>query len=279
VSRMRKTNDSNPGDSLRRAEPRLRYRWPVRFTTGPKQKQPFSGQLVDVSSRGMALLFHADETCPHLDQLVTADFGVPYFDSHGSFDTVFFNRVGRVCRVDKLSSRVNRVAVQFAEPLFFKPGEQNISEADAQQRLEAKARSVIQALRGPGTREEDLVKVESRVTAEAKLRTKAEKRARAAAAKKVKTEAKAQQQVRACSEQIAKVKAEAAKEIARITAEAANAIARIEAEFKTETVACDKTRGRSSSRKKSSRHDAGQSDERGLMGKVETFLTDRSTVF
>ena len=33
-------------------------------------------------------------------------------------DTAFFNRVGRVCRVENLNSRVSRIAVQFAEPLF-----------------------------------------------------------------------------------------------------------------------------------------------------------------
>lgn len=271
MSRMRKTNES-------RAEQRLRYRWPVRFTTNPKQKQPFSGQLVDVSSRGMALLFYADRNCPHPDQLVTAGFGVPYFDSHGSFDTVFFNRDARVCRVDNLSGGVNRVAVQFAEPLFFKPGEQNVSEADAQQRLEAKARSVVRASRGSGTHDAALAKAGSRATAEAKLRTKAEKKARTEADKRVKAEAEAREQVRACSDQIAKVKAEAAKEIARITAEAADAIAGIEAEFTAEAATGERTPGRSS-RKKNSRRDAGRSEERGLMKKVDTFLTDRSTVF
>ena len=75
----------------------------------------------------MAMLFHANEDCPRTDQSITANFGVPHFDAHGSFDTAFFNRVGRVFRVDNLTTRVNRIAVQFAEPLFFKPGEQDIS--------------------------------------------------------------------------------------------------------------------------------------------------------
>lgn len=278
MSRMKKPNDGGPRDSSRRAEQRLRYRWPVRFTTNAEQKQPFSGQLVDVSSRGMALLFHADKSCPRPDQLVTADFGVPYFDSHGSFDTVFFSRVGRVCRVDNLSSRVNRVAVQFAEPLFFKPGEQKISEADAQQRLEAKARSVIHASRGSGTRDADLAKAESRTTAQAKPKARAERSAQTEADKKVKAETEARARVRACSEQIAKVKAEAAEEIARITAGAADAIAKIEAEFTAKAAAHDRMRGRGS-HKKNARRDADRPEERGLMEKVETFLTDRSTVF
>ncbi len=127
-----------------RAEQRLRYRWPVSFARDVKEK-PSPGQIVDVSSRGMAILCHADKNCPHPDQLVTVDFGVPHFDLADSFDAVFFNRIGRVCRVDSLSSQISRVAVQFAEPLFFKPGEQNISESDAQQRLQAKAHSISKA--------------------------------------------------------------------------------------------------------------------------------------
>jgi hypothetical protein len=61
--------------------------------------------MFDLSSKGMAMLFHANEDCPHCDQSITANFGVPHFDAHGSFDTAFFNRVARVCRVDSLTSQ------------------------------------------------------------------------------------------------------------------------------------------------------------------------------
>jgi hypothetical protein len=278
VSRMKKTAEGSPVDSSRRAEQRLRYRWPVRFTTNLKQKQPFSGQLVDVCSQGMALLFHADKNCPRPEQLVTAGFGVPYFDSHGSFDTVFFNRVGRVCRVDNLNRRVNRVAVQFAEPLFFRPGEQNINEADAQQRLKAKARSVVSASRRPGTGDAAPGKADSIATAEVKRGTKTQKMSRTETNKRLKADAEARRRARACAEQITKVRAEAAKEIARVTAEAADAIARIETQFEAKAAAYDETGGRSS-RKQNSKRDVDQSGERGLMKKVDTFLTNRSTVF
>jgi hypothetical protein len=227
----------------------------------------------------MAMLFHADKSCPRLGQPVTADFGVPYFDSHGSFDTVLFNRAGRVCRIDNLNSRVNRVALQFAEPLFFKPGEQNISEADAQQRLEAKTRSVAQASQEPGTCDAAPARAESKAAAEAKPKTRPGKKAPAGADKPVKTEAETRQSgILPDSEQIAKVKAQAAKEIARITAEAADAIARIEAEFKAEATTGERTQGRGKRRKNAGR-DAGQDQERGLMKKVETFFSDRSTIF
>ncbi|MHC4166125.1 MAG: hypothetical protein ACYSWQ_04140 [Planctomycetota bacterium] len=93
----------------RRTERRLRYRWPVRFARDPRAR-PLSGQMFDLSSKGMAMLFHANEDCPHCDQSITANFGVPHFDAHGSFDTAFFNRVARVCRVDSLTSFSNRVS-------------------------------------------------------------------------------------------------------------------------------------------------------------------------
>jgi len=115
-----------------RAEKRLRYRWHARFASNPRQK-PLSGQMIDVSSNGMAILYHADENCPGPNQSITTNFGVPYFDSGDSFDTVYFNRVGRVCRIDNLTSKVNRIAIQFAEPLFFKPGEQDILRKNSHQ--------------------------------------------------------------------------------------------------------------------------------------------------
>jgi hypothetical protein len=169
-----------PGEQ--RAEQRLRYRWPVRFARDIKEK-PSPGQIVDASSRGLAILCRADKSCPHLDQLVTVDFGVPHFDLADSFDAVFFNRIGRVCRVDKLSSLVNRVAVQFAEPLFFKPGEQNISDPDAQQRLQTKAYSISKA--------EEIAKTQTRLTAIAQSKAESQTKARIEAEKRADLEAQA----------------------------------------------------------------------------------------
>lgn len=270
MSRMQKPNN--------RAEQRLRYRWPVRFTISPGQNQVFSGQLVDVSSKGMAMLFHADGNCPCPEQSVTADFGVPYFDSHGSFDTVLFRRAGRVCRVDNLNSRVNRVALQFAEPLFFKPGEQNISDADAQQRLEAKVRSVAQTSQSPAACDTTSARAESDETKEVKPKVKAGKKTQAGAGKGIKTDILTRQQLRACSDQIAQVKAQAAEEIARITAEAAQAITRIEAQSKPEA-ASNKTRNRNRRGKTIEPIPIQSKEEGGLMKKVETFFSDRNTVF
>lgn len=153
----------------RRAEQRLRYRWPVRFAGDAKEK-PFPGQIVDVSSGGIALLCRGDESCPHLDQPIRASFGVPHFDSEESFDTVLFNRMGRVCRVEDVGRSVRRIAIQFGEPLFFRPGEQGISESDVRQRLKAKVKSIAE------TRAK--VEAEAKARKEAEARAEAEKEAR-----------------------------------------------------------------------------------------------------
>jgi hypothetical protein len=200
----------------RRTEQRLRYRWPIRFA-GKSKEKPSPGQMVDVSSKGMALLCHADENCPCLDQSITTNFSVPHFDSRDSFDTASFNRIGRVCRVDNLSSQVNRVAIQFAEPLFFKPGEQNISDSDAQQRLKAKVRSVVKA--------KEKTRAYGKALAKAKEKARNEARARAEAEAKVESEARgrAKAEERATIEAQARVNAEReAKFNARASARAYN---------------------------------------------------------
>ena len=130
--------------SERRSEQRLRYRWPVRFA-GDAHQAPAPGQIIDISSGGMGLLCRADESCPQLGQPIRASFGVPHFDSEGSFDTVLFNRMGRVCRVADVDRSIRFIALQFGEPLFFKPGEQNISETEIRERLKAKAKSIVES--------------------------------------------------------------------------------------------------------------------------------------
>ncbi len=254
--------------------------------------------MVDVSSKGMALLYHADKNCPQPDQFITTNFGIPYFDSDDSFDTVFFNRIGRVCRIDNLSSKVNRIAIQFAEPLFFKPGEQDISDSNAKQRLEAKAQLIISAKEKtvaktqvkvkadnqvkPDTEEnarlysealaraEEKAKAETKARAkaeakaktESKLRAKAEKKAEIEAEKRAKIEDELQEKAESYAEQLAKAKAEAAQEIADIKAECK-----------------PKSHKKKSIPKKNTRDKAKPSGEGILMDKVDKFITDRNRIF
>jgi hypothetical protein len=302
VLRMGKTAE-------KREENRLRYRWHARFALNPNQK-PLSGQMVDISSRGMALLYHADENCPKPDQIISTNFGVPHFDSEDSFETVFFNRIGRVCRVDSLTSKVNRIAVQFEEPLFFKPGEQNISDFDAQKRLEAKAQSIVDIKEkpAPGGAEgtftktqtkvkSDTIKTEARKTeraysealarAEERIRSYAEAKAQAEEKLRTEIEAKARAEEQAKAETKARTEAETKAKIeARLRAKAqkkakaeAEKRAKIEAELREKSKRKPKTQPKKAIEKKNTQDKTKQSGEVVLMEKIDKFITDRNKIF
>ena len=106
----------------RRTEQRLCYLSPVWFGEHP-QDALAQGQMVDISSRGAAFITYTHDGCPRLGEHITARFKVPHYRPDNFFDMVNFTRSARVCRVDKVYSYWRRVAVQFAEPLPFKPGE------------------------------------------------------------------------------------------------------------------------------------------------------------
>ena len=115
----------------RRTEQRLRYFWPVWFAEDPNETLA-QGQMVDVSSRGAAFTCYADNDCPYPGQHITARFSVPHYGLNDSFDMANFTRSAHVCRVENVNSFLRRIAVQFAEPLPFKPGEQNANESSIQ---------------------------------------------------------------------------------------------------------------------------------------------------
>ena len=107
----------------RRIERRLSYNWPVWFTEDIDGELS-QGQMIDLSSRGAAFTCYADERCPRPGQYVTARFSIPQYGPDDSFDMVDFIRSGHVCRVEGVNSALRRIAVQFTEPLPFRPGEQ-----------------------------------------------------------------------------------------------------------------------------------------------------------
>ena len=123
-------------NSERRKERRLRYHWPVWFAEDFDEIL-LQGQMVDVSSQGAAFTCCNDQCCPYPGQDVTARFSVPQFDSDNSFGLASFTRTGKICRVDEVNGYIRRVAMQFAEPLPFKPGEQTDTEIDTRERLKA----------------------------------------------------------------------------------------------------------------------------------------------
>ena len=122
-------------DNERRTEQRLRYYWPIWFAENIDH-QLSQGQMVDISSRGAAFTCYAEQECPHPGQHITARFSVPRYGEDEAFDMANFTRSGHVCRVESVNGFLSRVAVQFAEPLPFKPGEQAHDKADAEQVLE-----------------------------------------------------------------------------------------------------------------------------------------------
>ena len=120
----------------RRIEQRLRYHWPIWFAEDFNETL-VQGQIVDISSNGVAFTCHNDDTCPYDGQEVTARFSVPRFADDDAFDMANFTRQGRVCRIEDSSDFLRRVAIQFVDPLPFKPGEQADGNAETKQRLRA----------------------------------------------------------------------------------------------------------------------------------------------
>lgn len=122
--------------SERRVEERLYYHWPIWFAEDTEGELS-QGQMSDLSSLAAAFTCYADQRCPHPGQHVAARFSVPRYGQDGSFDMVDFVRCGHVHRVDAVNSALRRIAMCFAEPLPFRPGEQETSiESDSVETLE-----------------------------------------------------------------------------------------------------------------------------------------------
>jgi len=120
----------------RRKEKRLRYHWPVWFAEDFNTELT-QGQMIDISSDGAAFSCYAHQVCPHPGQWLTARFSVPRIGTNDSFEMASFARAANVCRVDYVNDFIRRIAVQFAEPLPFKPGHQTDNDADTRNRLSA----------------------------------------------------------------------------------------------------------------------------------------------
>ena len=120
----------------KRKEQRLCYDWPIRFFEDFRGMH-FPGRIIDVSSEGMAFICHADKNCPQPGGEISTLFSVPRFGSDGRINKVVFTQSGRTCRVDEVGDLLRCVAIQFAKPLFFKPGEQGVSGSTVQKKLEA----------------------------------------------------------------------------------------------------------------------------------------------
>ena len=99
----------------RRRAPRLRYRVTVRFAKD--SMEPTSeGQMLDVSSGGLALKCNADENCPLEGQQIVTHFSIPNSEAHDA-SVMEFSRTGRVLRIQQVNQSLRNVAVRFDEPL------------------------------------------------------------------------------------------------------------------------------------------------------------------
>ena len=121
-------------NSDRRREQRLRYHWPVWFAEDFNEALS-QGQMVDITSTAAAFTCRKDEHYPYIGQHLTARFSVPRFQPGEAFDMTNFTRSGRICRIDDINQFSMLIALQFAKPLPFKPGEQADSESETQERL------------------------------------------------------------------------------------------------------------------------------------------------
>jgi hypothetical protein len=129
----------------KRRENRLDYHWLMQYAKSVKEPL-LQGRMVDLSSKGAAFLCIAGQSCPKQDELVKTCFSVPRFDSGKTFDSTSYRRIGRVCRVDNVNNNLLRIAIQFAKPLPFRPGEQNISRHDRIYNLATKVEGLSAAL-------------------------------------------------------------------------------------------------------------------------------------
>jgi hypothetical protein len=110
----------------RRHEKRLNYHWPVWFAEDFTNDLS-QGQMVDISSGGAAFTCLAEES-PYPGQYITTRFSVPRYGQDNTFNMESHIRNGFVCRVDHINGYMRKIAIQFSQPLTFKPGEQENSE-------------------------------------------------------------------------------------------------------------------------------------------------------
>ena len=80
-------------------------------------------EMVDISSSGAAFTCFADDS-PYQGQYITTRFSVPHYAKDNSFDLENHIRSGFVSRVENISAYTRKIAIQFAQPLPFNPGEQ-----------------------------------------------------------------------------------------------------------------------------------------------------------
>ncbi len=140
-NQSKETSDKKPlkqtGFHERRREQRLYYRRPMwYFHTLNKIRH--KGRMVDISSNGMGFTCSITAQNPlAARQTISTRLDVPLFGKDGNYDMVRFDRDGQICRVEKVNNSTHRVALQFSQPLPFKPAEQGLPNSVIEQKLAA----------------------------------------------------------------------------------------------------------------------------------------------
>ena len=70
-------------------------------------------------------------------QKITTRLDVPLFAKDGSYDMIRFDRTGQIRRVEKVNNSIHRIALEFTQPLPFKPAEQGLPSSVIEQKLAA----------------------------------------------------------------------------------------------------------------------------------------------
>ena len=121
----------------RRREQRLYYRRPMWYFQS-LNKARHKGQMVDISSNGMGFTCSmSNQNLLAARQKITTRLDVPLFCKDGSYDMVRFDRTGQIRRVEKLNNSIHRIALEFTQPLPFKPAEQGLPSSVIEQKLAA----------------------------------------------------------------------------------------------------------------------------------------------
>ena len=121
----------------RRREQRIYYIRQMRyFKSLNKSRQKV--QKVDISSNGKGFTCSmSNQNLLAARQKITTRLDVPLFCKDGSYDMVRFDRTGQIRRVEKLNNSIHRIALEFTQPLPFKPAEQGLPSSVIEQKLAA----------------------------------------------------------------------------------------------------------------------------------------------
>ena len=132
-----KKHSKQIGFNERRREQRLYYRRPMWYFQS-LNKTRHKGQLVDISSNGMGFTCSmSNQNLLAAKQKITTRLDVPLFGKDGSFDMIRFDRTGQIHRVEKINNSTHRIALEFTQPLPFKPAEQGLPTSIIEQKLAA----------------------------------------------------------------------------------------------------------------------------------------------